>query len=67
VTDVGSAVLSPHDVLPRSPKEAKKRQTEVNPRCHFCAATVIYLRHDFVRYGTDKNLSQKSAFWPLGP
>jgi hypothetical protein len=67
VTDEGSLLLPAYDVLPREPNEPKPRQKENYPRCYFCGATVIYLRHGFLRYDIDAQHPQKSASWPLGP
>jgi hypothetical protein len=67
VTDRGSPVLPPHDVLQQAPNGPKTRQKKGHRRCHFCGAFVKYFRHGFLRYDFDKKLPKTSPFWLLGP
>lgn len=60
VTDQGSPVLPPNDVLPDRPNEART----VTTYCHFCGEPVsLLLRSGFLRH----HASDGSSSWPLGP
>lgn len=60
VTDQGSPVLPPNDVLPGRLNEARP----VNTHCHFCGEPVsLLLRNSFLRHHSSNDFSS----WPLGP
>lgn len=63
VTDAGSPVLPPDDVLPARPDERPSRQIST-AHCHFCGERAsLFLRSGFLRhYVTDV-----SSSWPLAP
>jgi hypothetical protein len=63
VTDMGSPVLPPNDVLPDRPNERPSRQV-CTAHCHFCGEPVsLFLRNGFLRHHMNDGLSS----WPLGP
>lgn len=63
VTDQGSPVLPPNDVLPDRPNEGPSRKKST-ARCHFCGEQVsLFLRHGFLRH----HVTDVSSSWPLGP
>jgi hypothetical protein len=63
VTDQGSPVLPPNDVLPDRPNEGPLRGT-CTTRCHFCGGPVsLFLRNGFLRH----HVNDGPSSWPLGP
>jgi hypothetical protein len=63
VTDQGSPVLLPDDVLRGKPNERPSWQASA-AHCHFCSQPVsLFLRNGFLRHHMNDVLSS----WPLGP
>lgn len=63
VTDQGSPVLLPNDVLPDKPNEYPSRQTSTFC-CRFCGEQVShFLRNSFLHHHVSNGFSS----WPLGP
>lgn len=66
VTDQGSPILPPNDLLPHEPNEHKTQQTE-SMHCHFCGKVVSsFLRNGYLCHYTHDQMHRYSC-WPLAP
>jgi hypothetical protein len=66
VTDDGSQVLPPDDLLPRKSSERIAHQAELI-HCQFCRKPVLhFLRNGYLRHHALDQLRRLSS-WPSGP